>query len=98
MKIVWVYYIAINLAAFVFYGADKFFAKKGMWRVPEKTLFGLAFLGGGFGALLGMEVFRHKTKHMSFKILVPLSCVIHAVLIFFIAGGKLPAEILEGII
>lgn len=58
-----VWLIAINLVTFAVYGADKRRARRGAWRVPEKTLFLLPLLGGSVGALLGMRVFRHKTKH-----------------------------------
>ena len=57
---------AINLATFIVYGADKRRARKGKWRVPEKTLFLLPLLGGSVGALLGMRVFHHKTRHWYF--------------------------------
>ena len=56
----------INLLTFIVYGADKRRARKGKWRVPEKTLFLLPLLGGSIGALLGMRVFHHKTKHWYF--------------------------------
>lgn len=58
--------IVINLATFAVYGIDKSRAKRGVWRVPEKTLFLLPLLGGSVGALLGMRAFRHKTKHWYF--------------------------------
>lgn len=45
--------------------------RRGAWRVPEKTLFLLPLLGGSVGALLGMRVFRHKTKHWYFVWGVP---------------------------
>ena len=51
---------------FTVYGVDKAKARRGAWRVPEKTLFLLPLLGGSVGALLGMLVFRHKTKHWYF--------------------------------
>ena len=57
---------------FTVYGADKAKAKRGAWRVPEKTLFLLPLLGGSVGALLGMLVFRHKTKHWYFVWGIPL--------------------------
>ena len=47
-------------------GIDKSRAKRGVWRVPERTLFLLPLLGGSIGALLGMRIFRHKTKHWYF--------------------------------
>lgn len=61
-----VWLAVINLLTFLVYGADKRRARKGKWRVPEKTLFLLPLLGGSVGALLGMRVFHHKTKHWYF--------------------------------
>ena len=61
-----VWLTVINLLTFIVYGADKRRARKGKWRVPEKTLFLLPLLGGSIGALLGMWVFHHKTKHWYF--------------------------------
>ncbi|MGN1267271.1 MAG: DUF1294 domain-containing protein [Dorea sp.] len=76
-EIVWIYLIAVNLVAFAMYGSDKRKAKKNQWRIPEATLLGVALIGGSVGALLGMKVFRHKTKHWKFKIMVPLFLVLH---------------------
>ena len=56
----------VNLIAFVVYGADKRRAKKDKRRVPEKTLFLLAIIGGSVGAWAGMYTFRHKTRHWYF--------------------------------
>lgn len=61
-----VWLAVINLLTFIVYGADKRRARKGKWRVPEKTLFLLPLMGGSIGALLGMRVFHHKTKHWYF--------------------------------
>ena len=61
-----IYLAAINLITFCVYGADKRRARKGKWRVPEKTLFLLPLLGGSVGALLGMRVFHHKKRHWYF--------------------------------
>lgn len=58
--------------AFTVYGVDKAKARRGAWRIPEKTLFLLPLLGGSVGALLGMLVFRHKTKHWYFVWGIPL--------------------------
>ena len=52
------YLAAVNLVTFTVYGVDKAKARRGAWRVPEKTLFLLPLLGGSVGALLGMLVFR----------------------------------------
>ena len=78
MDMIILYYIAVNVAAFAMYGADKYFAKKDMWRISEKALLGVAAIGGAFGAFAGMETFRHKTKHAKFKILVPVLMIAHA--------------------
>ena len=66
------YLVLINLAAFVMFGADKWKAIRDQWRIPEKVLLLAALCGGSIGAFAGMQVFRHKTKHWKFKILVPL--------------------------
>lgn len=71
-----VYLLAMNIAAFAAMGTDKRRAKLDRWRTPESTLLLLCFLGGGIGGLLGMKLFRHKTKHMKFLILVPLSVLL----------------------
>ena len=57
----------MNLLAFALMGIDKAKAKAGAWRIPEKTLFLVTALFGGLGGTLGMNVFRHKTKHWYFK-------------------------------
>ena len=56
----------VSLVAFFAYGIDKRKAKKGRWRTKESVLLGLGFFGGAPGALLGMKVFHHKTKHWYF--------------------------------
>lgn len=65
----------INLVAFCAMGIDKFKAQKGMWRTKEKTLFLLAAIGGSIGAIAGMYVFRHKTKHTQFVYGMPMILV-----------------------
>ena len=62
-----VYLLAINALLFALMGIDKYKAKRGLWRIPEKTLFLTAALGGSIGGILGMKTFRHKTRHNSFK-------------------------------
>ena len=80
-----------GIFAFVLYGIDKAKAKRGAWRIPEATLLLVAFLGGSLGALLGMEVFRHKTKHARFRILIPLFMILHiALAVYMVKRGLLP--------
>jgi len=59
---------AVNVAAFAYYGFDKWQARRGGRRVPEKVLFGLALVGGSLGAYVAMQTFRHKTIKGSFRI------------------------------
>lgn len=66
------YLVLVNAAAFLFMLADKLKAKRGAWRIPEATLLGLAAIGGSIGAIAGMFLFRHKTRHLKFRIGLPL--------------------------
>ncbi len=72
MKVLALYLVLINLITFAVYGIDKRKAQKNAWRIKESTLLLLAAIGGSVGALLGMQVFRHKTKHLQFTVGVPL--------------------------
>ena len=66
-----------NIIIFAIYGLDKQKAKQRKRRISEATLLLSATLMGGIGALLGMHIFRHKTKHMKFKIGVPLLLILN---------------------
>ena len=90
MKDILLLLAAVNLAAFGLYGLDKLKAKKGLWRIRESTLLLVAALGGSAGALLGMTLFRHKTKHWKFRILVPLFLILHIALgVYIVKNGLL---------
>lgn len=78
------YFAAINLAAFCAMGIDKAKAKSGAWRIPEATLFLLAALGGSVGGVLGMQLFRHKTKHKLFAIGFPVLLICQLALAAYI--------------
>ena len=91
MKTILLLLVAVNLVSFTLYGLDKLKAKKGLWRIKESTLLLIAALGGSVGALLGMEVFRHKTKHWQFKVLVPVFFILHiALAVWLVKSGLLP--------
>mgnify|MGYP004520788349 FL=1 len=79
MKTEIIYLIIINIITFITYGIDKAKARKGAWRIPEKTLIGLAVAGGSIGALAGMSFFHHKTRKPLFKIGIPVILLIEAV-------------------
>lgn len=80
-----IYVLAINIICFLAMGVDKWKAKKGHWRTKEKTLLTLVILGGGIGGILGMRVFRHKTKKPQFYIGFPLILIIEivSIIIYF---------------
>ena len=69
---------AVSLVAFILYGADKYKAKKGRWRIKESVLLLFGFLGGAVGALVGMNLFRHKTKHWYFIAINLIALLLHA--------------------
>ena len=66
MNTAMIYILIMNAIGFCLMGLDKHRARTRQWRVPEKTLFLLPLLGGSVGALLGMRMFHHKTKHWYF--------------------------------
>lgn len=68
---------AVSLLEFCLYGADKGAAKRGARRIPERVLLGLAWCGGAAGAMLGMFVFRHKTKKPLFLFTNTAALVLH---------------------
>ena len=79
MKYFVIYLIIVNAIAFLLMLADKRKAKKKQWRIPEKVLFGSAIIGGSIGAILGMYTFRHKTKHTSFVVGMPIILVLQVI-------------------
>ena len=84
--ILWLWLLLINLVAFLAYGLDKLLSKlkehqEKIPRLRERNLLLLAAVGGGVGAWLGMEIFRHKTKHRSFRICVPLFTLLWVVVV-----------------
>ena len=79
-KILLVWLLIINLFGFIQIFVDKRRAMKDKWRIPEKRLFLVAAIGGSVGSIVGMQVFRHKTKHKSFVIGMPAILVAQVVL------------------
>lgn len=77
--------VIINLTAFAIFGIDKKRAKKGQWRIPEKTLFLSAILGGSIGAILGMYIFHHKTKHWYFQFGIPAIMIIQIAAVYWLS-------------
>ncbi len=71
------YYLIISMITFLLFYIDKRKAIKQQYRISEKTLFLFILIGGCIGALYGMKLFRHKTKHINFYILSILSLFLH---------------------
>ena len=67
-----VYLVIINAAGLLLMLIDKYKARKNLWRIPERVLLGVALLGGSLGCILGMQLARHKTKHLKFSIGLPV--------------------------
>ncbi len=82
-----VYLLVVNVVAFALMGMDKSRAKRGAWRIPERTLFLPVVLFGSLGGTLGMLTFRHKTKHWYFKYGFPALLVVQVLLM--VAGAYL---------
>lgn len=87
--LIWYYLIIINMFTFFLYGFDKYKARKGAWRIPESRLLFFAAIGGSAGALIGMFVWHHKTKHAKFYIGVPLIMGIQILLILLCPLGPI---------
>lgn len=79
MQLSLIYLLIINAAGFLCMLADKYRARKNLWRIPERMLIAIAVLGGSIGVLLGMYMVRHKTKHPRFTIGVPLILALQTV-------------------
>ena len=77
------YLIIINVIGFLVMWIDKLKAKKGSWRIPEKTLFLITALGGGIGSIIGMYSFRHKTLKMAFVIGFPFITIVEIITIIY---------------
>lgn len=75
-----VYLVIANCVGFSAMGIDKSKAKRGAWRIPEKTLFLLSIIGGSVGTWLGMYAFHHKTKHWYFVVGMPLILIVQIAL------------------
>lgn len=84
MKLVLIYLLIINIIAIVTIYIDKQRAINHKWRIKEATLINISILGGSIGMLIGMNSFRHKTKHKLFTVGVPAILIIQVLIITFI--------------
>lgn len=84
--IIFGYYFLINIIMYLVMCVDKKRAEKDGWRVPEKNLYLLAVLGGGFGGLIAMVFKRHKNRHMDFILVYTVTTILHFVVAYLLIG------------
>ncbi|MEA4925900.1 MAG: DUF1294 domain-containing protein [Syntrophomonadaceae bacterium] len=78
-----IYLIIINFISFALFALDKQKARTGAWRIEERNLLLSAILGGSLGGLLSMYIFHHKTRHLKFKVGLPLILFVQVILIIY---------------
>lgn len=88
-KIFVLYLIGMNLYGFCLMGWDKKKARKDQWRVPEKKLLSVALFGGSLGCWIGMQEFRHKTKHRIFSVGIPVIFFVQLVILLYLFTGRM---------
>ena len=79
VKNIIIYFIIINIIGFLIMYIDKQKAKKGAWRIPERTIFIITAFGGGIGTIAGMYTFRHKTQKLKFAIGLPFILILELI-------------------
>jgi len=83
-QLLYIYVGMMSIIGFLSMGMDKWKAKRNKWRIKESTLFLIAIFGGVIGSILGMFVFKHKTKHLSFKLGYFVILLAEGAIIFFL--------------
>ena len=78
-----IYIICINVIGFLIMWLDKYKARKGKWRIPEKTLFIITAIGGGIGTTSAMYILRHKTQKLNFVIGFPFITILEIITIIY---------------
>ena len=86
MIVLWTVWLLINIVTFALYGVDKQRARRKQWRIPERVLLTATWLMGGVGAYVGMQAFRHKTKHAVFRYSVPMAAILQLILMAMLSG------------
>lgn len=78
--LVLLYFFIINLVGFLLMLVDKRRSINREWRISERTLFIVSIIGGAIGSYVGMQIFRHKTKHLKFTVGIPIIIIIQGYL------------------
>ncbi len=89
-----IYFVIINIVGLAIMGIDKRKAIKRTFRIPEATLFMVALIGGSIGSILGMQIFRHKTRHWYFVIGMPLILIIQIAIVVFLLSSSIEFSLL----
>jgi len=89
MRELLIYLIVVNIIGLFSMYIDKRKAIKKKYRIPEKTLFGIAIIGGSLGSYIGMRIFRHKTRHWYFAYGIPLIYAIQIIVLYFVLESSL---------
>ena len=90
VNVILIFILLMSVSAFVLMGYDKSQAKKRGQRISEKTLWTFAIFGGGIGAYLGMQLFRHKTLHTSFRVGFLMLLIVYVFLIVWLLTDYSP--------
>lgn len=81
-----IYLVIINIVGLFIMAIDKKRARNNEWRIPERTLFLVAILGGALGTTAGMFIYRHKTKHWYFRIGMPLILILWVIALVYLGS------------
>ena len=84
MKYFIIYVLVINILSFLIMGYDKYLAKNNKWRISEATLIFFSLILGSIGSYLGMQKFRHKTKHLKFTIGIPFIFILNILTLYLL--------------
>lgn len=79
-KLILLYFVIVNLVGFLIMLVDKRRSINHEWRISERTLFIVSIIGGSIGSYLGMQLFRHKTRHLKFTLGIPIIIIIQGYL------------------
>ncbi|GGA36702.1 DUF1294 domain-containing protein [Psychrobacillus lasiicapitis] len=85
--------LIMSVISFIVMGYDKSQAKNHKQRVSERTLWSLAIFGGGIGAYIGMQLFRHKTKHTNFRVGFLMLLIVYVFILFWLVKANNPSMI-----
>lgn len=86
IRILILWYLAVNIILFCLMGIDKYKAKHNKWRIPEATLLSLSLLGAPVGGFAGMHLFHHKTKKLYFHIVFWTAALLHITILIYLTG------------